>query len=226
MPTVKVNISAFASAMGFCQQRIINELHLGMRQAVSQKMQAGKALHMRMQNEDELIPRKEATKEQLMDPLVDLDFARERIQVSIQRENVNSFIYTGLTDKVVRIGGDVYIFDDKTVSDTGKIYEKPFPDRLLQLCAYCEGFLYNYSSMIKFSRLFFKIVYRDQNGKIIHEYKKEYTREFRDFLLKNFEVFESIFNRSKEPEGQVNPNKCRSCGFLECGKRISGYFYK
>jgi len=34
MPTVKVNISAFASAMGFCQQRIINELHLGMRQAV------------------------------------------------------------------------------------------------------------------------------------------------------------------------------------------------
>jgi hypothetical protein len=221
MRTVKVNISSFASSMGFCQQRIINEFHMGMKQALSKKMQAGKALHWKLEEQDLLIPRKEATQEQLMDPGIDLDFAREKIQVCIQRDNVNRFVYTGLTDKVVRIGGDIYIYDDKTVSDEGKIYERPFLDKTLQMCAYCEGFLNNYANMIKFNKIFFKLIFRNAEGKILYDYKKEYRGEFRDMLLKNFELFESVFNKAKKPEEQNNPNKCRSCGFLGCEKRMS-----
>ena len=218
MNTVNVSISSFASAMGFCQYRIINEFHLGMKQKTTYKMMKGKMVHWELEQKDLLIPRREATQEELMNPNIDLDFAREKIQVAIQRENVNRFIYRGVTDKIVRINGDVYVYDDKVTSN-GKCYVSN--DKILQLCAYCEGFLRNYSHMIKFNRIFFKLIFRDSEGKVIEEYTKEYTDEFKKFLIKNFELFESIFNKTKPPAHHHNPKKCMSCGFLHCKERIN-----
>ncbi|MBL7206528.1 MAG: PD-(D/E)XK nuclease family protein [Candidatus Aenigmarchaeota archaeon] len=231
MKTLKVNISDFASFMGFCQFGLLNKLHLGLRKQISPSAQKGKLIHRILEEEDRLIQREMATEAQLQDPTFDLDFTREGITVNISRfSNDLRIFYVGRTDKVIRKSGDICIIDDKITTKPLSIIEQsfaktdrfvPFSDKIIQLAAYCEGFQRNYSHMLKYNRIFLKVVQRDQNGKKINEYVKEYDEGLKDFLLQNLKLFESMYFKEVEPVHHNNPNKCRKCGFFdECSWKI------
>jgi hypothetical protein len=211
MDTVKVNISDFSSCVGYCQFIIVNKYHLKLRPEPSPHLRRGALVHRILETEDKLIPRKEATEEQLMNPLVDLDFTREGVYVCIERVNQNRFRYIGRVDKIVRKDGDVYIIDDKVIAP-GKT-PVPYSDKFLQIACYCEGFLRNYSYLLRFNRMFLNIVYRDSKGRVLEEFKKEYESEMKDILHQNFKVFEDIYNGARKPEHHNNPNKCKACRF-------------
>lgn len=215
--TIMVPISRFASCIGFCQHQVINFFHLGLKPRFTPTQKTGLEVHKRLEEEDKLIPRKEASKEELMDPMIDLDIAREAITVSIKRENQNKFLYMGRTDKIIRKGGNVYIIDDKV--SPGEPREEPWPDRLIQLSSYCEGFLNNYSNLLKFNKVFLKVIQRNPGGEVVSEYEREYNQEMKDFLYQQFKIFEGLYNKTLNPEHHNNPNRCRSCTF-ECKWRL------
>lgn len=220
MDTVKINISDFSSCVGYCQFIIVNKYHLKLKPEPSPHLKRGAIVHKVLEEEDKLIPRKEATEDQLNDPLVDLDFTREGVWVCIERESLKRFRYIGRVDKIVRKAGDVHIIDDKVIT-SGKT-PVPYSDKLLQLACYCEGFLRSYSNMLRFNRTFFNIVYRDETGRVVEEFRKEYESEMKGLLNQNFKLFEGIYNRVVKPEHHNNPNKCKACRFRSrCGFRLN-----
>jgi len=169
----------------------------------------GKRMHEKLEEEDLLMPREAASEEELSDSSVDLDIPREAVQIVIERFNKEKFYYIGKPDKIVRKNGNVLIIDDRI---TKKKHE-PYPDKILQLCCYCEGFVRNFSNKVAFNKIFFKIVQRDSNGKILQEVERGYTDDLKEMLAENFSVFESIFNKDIRPTHHNNGNKCRACGF-------------
>ncbi|MBI4020599.1 MAG: PD-(D/E)XK nuclease family protein [Candidatus Aenigmarchaeota archaeon] len=217
MRTINIRISDFASAMGYCQYIAPNIYELGLKRKLSRQLLAGKALHERLEAEDKLVPREEATKEQLADAFFDLDFTREGISVCVERVNQNNFRYNGRTDKVIRYKGDVYIIDDKTTSKES-VPDRLYLDRLLQLGAYCEGFIRTYSPMISFNRLLFRVIHRNPAGEVIQEKSMEYGQEARAILVENFNKFEGLINKTMQPQHHNNPNRCRPCGFFDACK--------
>jgi len=212
---VVVPISEFASCMGYCQFRIINSFHLGLSPKVSAAQINGKKVHEELEDIDVLIPREAVTREDLLDPSVDLDIPRETLRVLIKRKNKNDFVYIGRMDKVMRLNGNIHIIDDKTTSKPRTI----FPDKPIQLSCYCEGFKENYSDFIAFNKIFFSVIQRDKNGSILQEDKEEFTKQTREMLMKKFDLFERILNKEIEPEHHNNINKCRACGF-DCKFKI------
>jgi hypothetical protein len=214
MTTMIIPIHDFASSMGYCQFITINKFHKRLVPEVKKAQIDGQMLHLKLEELDKMIPRKEATIEDLLNKDVDLDIPRETIRVAIKRKNKIEFFYIGKIDKVIRKNGNVIVIDDKTTNK--KILNKqPFPDRILQLCCYCEGFIQNYSEFIKFDKIYFKVVQRDQNNNIIFEYMREYDDTFRNLLKQNFEIFENICNNIIRPMHHNNPNKCRACSFFK-----------
>ncbi len=215
MEAVKVNISDFASGIGYCQYLVVNKYHLNLRPKETIFLQKGRMAHKTLEEEDKLVPRREATKEELMDPFFPLDFTREGVQVSIERENMNLFRYVGRTDKIIRANGSVIILDDKVIS-TGIPRESVYPDRLIQLSAYCEGFIRNYSHMLAFNEICFKIVQRNPDNEILKETMFSFDEEARELLQKSFTLFESLYNKTAQPQHHNNPNKCRACRYFDC----------
>lgn len=205
----RVPVSVFASSVSYCQYYIINRFHLGIVPEISKAQLIGKKIHDRLEKEDLLIPREEATKEELLDPFVDLDLPRESMKISIERTNKGDFLYVGRMDKVIREEGNIYIIDDKVSSKKRKLY----PDRILQLSCYCEGFTSNHAEQIAFEKIFFKVVQRNHDGDIIDETEREYSDKLKKSLIKHFGLFEGIFNKDVQPKHHHNPNKCRACGF-------------
>ncbi len=213
MKSIYVPIHQFAGAMGYCEIKIINHFHLNIAPKVSKEQTIGKKVHSDLEETDKLIPREKATDEQLKDPYVDLDFPRETVFVTIDR---NPFFYIGRTDKAIRSGGNIIIIDDK-VSKSGKVFKSPFPDKIIQICCYCEGFLQAYTNLIPFNKIFFRIVQRDVNQNILSEYEEEYNESFRCALLDKMQRFENIYNQKIQPDHCNNPNKCRACSYFnEC----------
>lgn len=216
METVAIPIHDFASCIGYCQFLTINKFHKKLIPEVKEAQEAGQLLHLKLEEMDKLIPREEVTIQDLLDKKVDLDIPRETIRVAIRRVNHVEFFYIGRTDKVVREKGNIIIIDDKTTKKK-IVSRQPFPDRIVQLCSYCEGFVQNYSEFIKFDKIYFKIIQRDQNNNIIFEYMREYDDSFKNLLRQNFEIFENVFNKTIKPMHHHNPNKCAACSFLkEC----------
>jgi len=214
---VKIPVSVFASCIGYCKYHIINRFHLGIEPKRTQAQAIGQKIHDKLEEEDLLVEREEATKEELQDPMVDLDLPRESMFVSIERTNKETFRYVGRMDKVVRSNGNMFIIDDKVSSSS---QPKPlYPGRLAQLSCYCEGFTRNFSNEIAFNKIFFKVIQRDRHGCIINDTEREYDNPAKQNLNNNFELFESIFNKDTEPEHHNNPNKCRACTF-DCKWRL------
>ena len=221
MKTVVIPVHSFASCMGYCQFITINKFHKKLVPEIKEAVIAGQKLHSRLDEIDKLIPREEATIEELLNKDVDLDIPRETIRIAISRINQINFIYLGRIDKVVREKGNVIIIDDKTTSKK-VVNRQPFLDRILQLSSYCEGFIKNYSKFIKFDRVYFKVIQRDKDNNIIYEYMREYDDKFKSLLTQNFQVFENIYNRTIRPMHHNNPNKCKACGFFkECEWKLS-----
>ncbi|MBI4175704.1 MAG: PD-(D/E)XK nuclease family protein [Candidatus Aenigmarchaeota archaeon] len=215
---INVSISHFSSAMGYCQFTAVNRYHLRLKPRLMPHTLAGRALHERLEAEDKLIPREEATKEQLADPFFDLDFTREGVTVSFDRINGNHFRYLGRTDKVIRHQGVIYIIDDKV---TSKPASGLYHDRLLQLAAYCEAFIRSYSRMIAFNKVVFNVVHRRPDGGVIQENKVDYTPEVNAILVRDLNTFEGIINKTTQPDHHNNPKKCAPCGFFDqCKWRI------
>ncbi|HLC59703.1 MAG TPA: PD-(D/E)XK nuclease family protein [archaeon] len=216
MDTVVIPVHDFATCAGFCQYITINKFHKKLVPEVKQAQIQGQLLHSRLEDADKLIHREEITMEQLMDKKINLDFPRETIRVAIRRLNQTEFIYLGRVDKAVREKGNIIIIDDKTTSKK-VVNRQPFLDRTLQLSCYCEGFVQNYSDFVKFDKIYFKIIQRDQDNNVIYEYMREYDESFRNLLKQNMQIFESIFNKSIRPMHHNNPNKCKTCSFFkEC----------
>ncbi len=216
METVVVAVHEFASCMGYCQYMTINKFHKKLIPEVKEAQVAGQMLHLKLEELDKLIPREEVTVEDLLNKDLDLDIPRETIRVAIRRVNQIQFLYMGRMDKVVREGGNIIVIDDKTTKKKSPP-RQPFLDRILQLSCYCEGFVRNYSQFIKFNKIYFKVIQRDQDNNIIFEYMREYDEGFGGLLMQNFEIFENIFNKNLRPMHHGNPSKCKPCSFFkEC----------
>jgi len=215
---VTVPVSRFAAFMGYCQIGIINHYELKLEKVISPAIKLGKKIHSELEEEDKLIPRKKATKEELSDPLFDLDMPRESLMIHIRRENKNIFGYLGRLDKVIREKGTIYIIDDK-ITKNGRVWHKPFLDKRVQLAAYCEGFVTRYPEIV-FNEIIYLVVQRDQNGTVLKEFPQVYDQEQKDFLLENFETFEGIYNGDIDPVHCGNPNKCRACGYKDCQHKL------
>lgn len=211
MEIVKINISDFSSCIGYCEFIIVNKYHLKLKPELTHYIKRGSMIHKILEIEDKLIPREEATKEQLMDPFVDLDFTREGIYVCIERVNMNKFRYIGKVDKVIRQNGNIYIIDDRVVSQNKNI--TLYLDKFLQTACYCEGFLRNYSHFLRFNKIFINIIFRDNEGRILEEFKKEYNSNIKNYLNEKFMLFEEIYNRVRKPKHHNNPKKCNACKF-------------
>ena len=217
MKQINVPISKFAAFMGYCEVQIINFYHLEIRPQITSQQILGKKIHKDLEEIDKLIPREKATEAQLKNPSVDLDFPRESIFVSIDR---TPFSYIGRIDKCIRTDGNIVIIDDKT-SKSQKIYNKPFPDRILQMCCYCQGFLDAYSVLMAFNKILFRVVQRDANGNVLSEYEGEYDKSMSDLLSTKFQRFEEIYNKKLQPEHCNNPNKCKACSYFQvCEHRL------
>jgi len=196
--------------MGYCEIKIINHYKLGISPKITKATIIGKKIHQDLEEADKLIPRETATEQQLKNPYVDLDFPREETKIVIDR---SPFIYIGRIDKCIRLDGNVVIIDDK-VSKSGKVFERPFMDKILQLSCYCEGFLNGYSNLLVFNKIFFKVVQRDIDGNVISEYEEEYNEKLRNLLIGKFQRFEDIYNQKIQPEHCNNANKCRACSYF------------
>ncbi len=205
--------------MGYCQLIILNHFHLHIKPELAKIQIKGQELHQKLEDKDKLIPRTEATKEELKNPRIDLDILRETIKVLIQRKNKNVFLYMGRIDKVIRTNGNVYIIDDK-ITKSKIIYSEPFLDRTLQLCSYCEGFKQNYSKSIGFKNIIFKIVQRDIKNNILSEYEKKYDDTLKKNLFQKFELFEKIYNQDILPTHHNNVNKCNACRYIDCAYKL------
>lgn len=216
---VSVPVSRFAAFMGYCQIGIINHYELKLEKVISPEIKLGKKVHSELEEKDKLIPRKEATKEELKDPAVDLDIPRESLMVSIRRENKNIFGYLGRLDKVIRKDGDIFIIDDK-ITKNGRVWNTLFLDKRVQLTAYCEGFVLRYPE-IAFNEINYTVIQRDKSSTILKEFNHVYDQAERDFLLENFETFEGIYNGDIDPMHCGNSNKCRACGYKECQHKLS-----
>ena len=204
-----VPIHKFASCMGYCQYIIKNHFQLGIKPEVTKAQVIGKKIHDELEEQDKLIKREEATDDELLDPDFDLDIPRETLKVSVFRKNLNNFIYVGRIDKAIRENGNIHIIDDKTSS---KSYIHFFPDVLLQLSCYCEGFIKKIRN-VSFNKIFLKVVQRNIKGEVMAEHEKEYDGNLRQSLIRNFNLFENIYNNTKEPEHHYNPNKCAACSY-------------
>jgi hypothetical protein len=213
--SIRVSISEFASCMGYCQFRIINTFHLKLKPRISLAQIKGNKVHGELERIDSLIPREEVTEEQLSDSSFDLDIPREVLKVFIKRENKNEFLYVGRIDKAERKDGNIYIIDDKTTRMAHPVYF----DNILQTSCYCEGFTSVFSEMIKFDKIFFKIVQRDLNGNVIQEVLNEFDSDVKNVLHSNFEIFEKIVNKEIQPNHHGNAKKCSKCGF-ECQWKV------
>ncbi|MBI4173440.1 MAG: PD-(D/E)XK nuclease family protein [Candidatus Aenigmarchaeota archaeon] len=213
MEHVKVNISDFASAIGYCQFTLVNKYHLGLKPAETMRMVAGRRLHQALEEEDQLVEREEVTAEQLLDPNFDLDLVRESMKVAVVRENGNVFEYVGRTDHVLRRAGRLIIVDDKTVTGN-RVPSQLYLDRLVQLAAYCEGFVHTYSAAIAFNAIGFTVVHRSPANEILKQFNGVYDDTLRAFLQQNFQLFEGVYNKAVTPSHHNNPNKCRACRYL------------
>lgn len=211
MKQIYIPIHQFAGFMGYCEIKIINHYHIGISPRMTQEKIMGQKIHKALEEADKLVPREKATKQQLKDPGVNLDFPREEIKVAIDR---SPFIYIGRLDKFIRLNGDAIIVDDK-VSKSEKIYKKPFPDKIIQLCCYCEGFLQAYNNTMSFNKILLRVVQRDINGNILYEYEEEYDESLKKFLLDKFQRFEDIYNQKVQPDHCNNINKCTACSYSD-----------
>ena len=210
MKNIYVAISEFTSAMGYCEIKIVNKFHLDVKPVITQYQVAGKKIHKDLEDQDKLLPREKATEQQLKDPAVDLDFPRETNFISIERL---PFVYVGRIDKVVRQGGDIVIIDDR-VSKNPLTSGRPFPDKLMQLSCYCEGFIQNYAKTISFNRMMFKFVQRNQEGDVVFDYQQEYDDAMKSMLLEKMQRFEDIVNKNAEPNHCNNAKKCAACSYF------------
>lgn len=206
---IHIPISKFASCMGYCQYMIINHFLLKIKPRISNEQILGKKIHSMLEKEDKLIPREEAKEEELLNPKFDLDLPRESLRVKIIRNNGSRFLYSGIIDKAVRENGNLIIMDDKV---SKKPLKYVFPDRILQLSGYCEGFIKTFKN-IRFNKLFFSIIQRNEKKEILSEHKEEYTEDLKKDLIRNFNLFENIINKKALPEHHFNPNKCFACSY-------------
>ncbi len=216
METIVIPVHSFASCMGYCQYITINKFHKKLIPEVKEAALRGQERHLKLEELDKLVPREEVTAKDLMNKKVDLDIPRETLRVAIRRVNQNEFIYLGRMDKVVRERGNIIVLDDKTTSKKS-VPRQLFTDRLLQLCSYCEGFVRNYSGAVSFDKIYFKVVQRDADNNVLFECVREYNDALKENLRRNFELFESVYNKAIRPMHHNNPNKCRVCSFFrEC----------
>lgn len=221
MQSVKINVSDFASAIGYCQHLVQNRYHLRLKPKESEFLRSGRLAHEMLEKQDKLMPRKQATPEELADPNFDLDFTREGITVCIERINQNIFRYVGRTDKIVRIKGTLLILDDKIVSKPRDTF---YIDRLLQLSAYCEGFVRNYSRLVAYNSMAFMVIQRNSDLEILHETTRLYDIQARSFLMESFSLFESLYNKTVIPQHHENPRKCNACRYSDnCPSTLVGH---
>lgn len=217
MKQINIPISKFSAFMGYCEIQIINFYHFEVSPKVTRQQILGKKIHKELEDSDKLVPREDATEAQLKNPHVDLDFPRESIFVSISRL---PFAYIGRIDKCIRTDGNIIIIDDK-ISKSEKIYNKPFPDRILQMCCYCQGFLDAYSRLLSFNKVLFRVVQRDTNGNVLSEYESDYDKSMKDLLFAKFQRFEDIYNKKLQPEHCNSLNKCKACSYFHgCKHRL------
>lgn len=212
---IHIPISKFASCMGYCQYVAINHFLLKIKPRISNEQILGRKVHYMLEKEDKLIPREKATEEEMLNPKVDLDIPRESLRVKIIRNNGTLFLYSGRIDKVVRENGNLIIIDDKV---SRKPVKHVFPDRIIQLLGYCEGFIKTFEN-IRFNKLFFSIIQRNEKKEILSEHKEEYTENLKKDLIRNFNLFENIINKKALPEHHFNPNKCSACSY-DCRFRL------
>lgn len=205
----KVPISRFASCIGYCQYIAINHFHFKIRPKITEAQLLGQRIHNKLEEEDKLIPREIPKEEELLNPKVDLDMPRESLNVKILRNNEKKFFYYGRIDKAVRENGNVIIVDDK-ISKRALNYV--FPDRILQLSCYCEGFIRTFNN-IKFNKIFFNVIQRNEKGEILSEHKEEYNEELKKKLIRNFNLFENIINKKVTPIHHKNQRKCSACSY-------------
>ncbi|MFA5406269.1 MAG: hypothetical protein WC307_02840 [Candidatus Nanoarchaeia archaeon] len=214
---VKVPISLFASCVGYCECIIVNHFHLGIKPKVSEAQLVGSRVHDQLEAEDKLIKRVEASDDELLNPLVDLDLERESVVVQINR---GDFCYVGRVDKLVRLNGDVYIIDDKTSNHPSKAFI--WPDRLAQLSAYCEGFKECFGGAINFNKLFLVVCQRGPEGQVFDQCIREYDNLLKNDLLTKMASFESVYNKESQPTPQSSINRCKACKY-DCGFRLNNY---
>ena len=107
------------------------------------------------------------------------------------------------------------------ISKYGKVYNKPFPDRILQMCCYCQGFLDAYSTLLSFNKVLFRVIQRDANGNVLSEYENDYDEPMKDLLFAKFQRFEEIYNKKLQPEHCNSLNKCKACSYFHgCEHRL------
>lgn len=176
---------------------------------IEQARTVGKIVHDELdrEHEEKVAKLPKATEKTRLDRYKPLAFHRN-LRVYLYR---GPFLYLGKIDNVRRESdGNFYITDDKT---TKQLPDRPWPDQLLQVWAYCAGMASTYWRRYNARYLCWQIRYLDKiKREALGEYGGFYSRTRHETLLGSLENFEAIY-QGNDPGFEVNPNKCKVCKF-------------
>jgi hypothetical protein len=221
--------------MGYCEIRI-NYCLKGIKPPQTKITIDGASLHEKEElYEKEHFKFEPVTKEALLDPTRDVEFAREGVFTRLQREltfdqDKATLLVYGRADKVLRSKGTLIIEDIKFPEFKDKYRDKlePYDDQKLQALLYLNS---QFSENSSFQKDCFDIAC-DKRAWIINIKDKTtmesikifqgyQTKEAEEFLKEKVSRFAMIVLGKLGPKHHSNSKKCAACRFYDCEYKIS-----